>query len=62
MDGAMDEKGIEERARQICRDLSWYPHREMTSYNELLIKGHHLDKTLSANKRIHIYPSDLAFS
>jgi hypothetical protein len=59
MDTTLDEEGIEEHLRHICRNIAWSPHREMTSYYELLKKVHQLNKSLSKDKRIHIYPSDL---
>ncbi|MHC4725850.1 MAG: hypothetical protein ACYS17_01340 [Planctomycetota bacterium] len=58
----LDEKAVEERLRHICRDMSWYPHREMTSYYELLKKVHQLNRNLSRDKRIHIFPSDMPFN
>lgn len=58
----LDEEGAEERVRRICRDLTWFPHREMTNYYELLKNVRQLNKNLAAEKRIHIYPSDMPFS
>jgi hypothetical protein len=58
-DTALDEKGSEEHLRHVCRNLTWYPHREMTNYYEFLKKVHQLNRNLSRDKRIHIYPSDL---
>jgi len=61
-DTTLDEKAVEERLGHIFRNLSYYPHRETTNYYELLQKVHQLNRNLSADRMIHIYPSDMPFS
>jgi len=60
-DVTLSEEGVEERARQICRNLTWLPYREMTNYYELLKSVHQSNKELPEDKRIHVYPSDMPF-
>lgn len=62
MDTTLDEKASEERLLHICRNFSSFPHRELTNYYELLKKVHQLNKNLSADRRIHIYPSGMPFT
>ncbi len=62
MDTTLDEKAIKEHLLYIFRNFSSFPHRELTNYYELLKKVHQLNRNLSADRKVHIYPSGMPFT
>jgi len=56
----LDDGQIEKQALDIYRNLTWFPIWEKPNFLEFIKKVHKLNRKISGDKRIAIYPCDMS--